>query len=128
LADDVVTDAERQDLHRVAVLLGLQASDVDFALTMVRSGARVAMPRRPAGLSAGDKIVFTGEMSRPRSDFEAAALAAGLQPVNSVSGTTNVLVCADPDSQSGKARKARALGVRVIGEAVFWESLSLVGA
>jgi DNA polymerase-3 subunit epsilon len=127
-ADDVVTDAELQDLHRVAVLLGLQASDVDFALTMVRSGARVAMPRRPAGLSAGDKIVFTGEMSRPRSDFEAAALAAGLQPVNSVSGKTNVLVCADPDSQSGKARKARALGVRVIGEAVFWESLSLGGA
>jgi DNA polymerase-3 subunit epsilon len=44
-----------------------------------------------------------------------------------VSGKTDVLVCADPDpdSQSGKARKARALGVRMIGEAVFWESLPL---
>ena len=43
----------------------------------------------------------------------------------SVSGKTDLLVCADADSQAGKARKARALGVRVIGEAVFWESLPL---
>lgn len=128
LADDVVTEAERSDLNRVAVLLGLTPTDVDIALTMVRSGARVSVPHRPSGLSAGDRIVFTGEMSRPRSDFEAAALAAGLQPMNAVSGKTNVLVCADPNSQSGKARKARALGVRVIGEAVFWESLSSVAA
>jgi len=123
LADDVVTEAERADLDRVAVLLGLTRPDVDVALTMVRSGARVSVPHRPAGLSAGDRIVFTGEMSRSRSELEEAARAAGLQPVVSVSGKTNVLVCADPDSQSGKARKARALGVRVISEAVFWESL-----
>ena len=127
LADDVVTDAERADLNRVAVLLGLTPTDVDVALTMVRSGARISVPHRPGGLSAGDRIVFTGEMSRPRCEFEDAARAAGLQPMNAVSGKTNVLVCADPDSQSGKARKARALGVRVIGEAVFWESLAFVG-
>jgi DNA polymerase III subunit epsilon len=128
LADDVVTESERQDLDRVAVLLGLQPSDVDTALTMVRSGAHVSIPRQRSRLTAGDTIVFTGEMSRPRSEFEEAARAAGLRPMNSVSGKTNVLVCADPDSQSGKARKARALGVRVIGEAIFWESLGLVGA
>ncbi|SDG35734.1 3'-5' exonuclease [Klenkia brasiliensis] len=126
LADDVVTDAERSDLDRVATLLGLRASDVDVALTMVRSGARVAIPRRPAaGFAAGSKIVFTGEMSRPRSAFEDAARQAGLVPVASVSGKTDVVVCADPESQSGKARKARALGIRVIGEAVFWESLAV---
>jgi DNA polymerase-3 subunit epsilon len=48
--------------------------------------------------------------------------------MSSVSGKTSALVCADPDSQSGKARKARSLGVRVIGEAVFCEALSLAGA
>ncbi|CCH89510.1 Putative exonuclease, RNase T and DNA polymerase III [Modestobacter italicus] len=127
LADDVVTDTERADLDRVAVLLGLTSGDVDIALTMVRSGARVSVPHRPSGLSNGDRIVFTGEMSRSRSDLEEAARAAGLEPVASVSKKTNVLVCADPDSQSGKARKARALGVRVISEPVFWESLALVG-
>jgi len=123
LADDIVTPAEREDLDRVAVLLGLDPADVDTALTMVRSGARVSIPRRQQGLPPGATIVFTGEMSRPRSEFTAAAQAAGLQPMNAVSGKTQVLVCADPDSQSGKARKARALGVRVIGEAVFWEAI-----
>lgn len=127
LADDVVTDAEREDLDRVAVLLGLQPQDVDTALAMVCSGARVSVPRGSTGLSVGEAIVFTGEMSRSRADLEAAARGAGLRPMSSVSAKTNVLVCADPDSQSGKARKARALGVRVISEAVFWESLPLVG-
>jgi DNA polymerase-3 subunit epsilon len=126
LADGVVTESERSDLGRVAVLLGLQLHDVDTALTMVRSGARVSIPRRPAALAVGDKIVFTGEMSRPRPAFEEAALAAGLQPMKAVSGKTNVVVCADPDSQSGKARTARALGVRVISEAVFWESVAVL--
>jgi DNA polymerase III subunit epsilon len=45
-----------------------------------------------------------------------------------VSKQTGVLVCADPHSQSGKAAKARALGIRVISEAVFWESLSVAGS
>jgi DNA polymerase III subunit epsilon len=127
LADGVVTPDERSDLERVAVLLGMSTRDVDVALTMVRSGARVSLPRRPTGLSAGDRIVFTGEMSRTRGDLEAAARGAGLEPMSSVSGKTSVLVCADPESQSGKAKKARALGVRVVSEAVFWESLPLVG-
>jgi DNA polymerase-3 subunit epsilon len=64
-------------------------------------------------------------MSRSRSVFEDAARAAGLVPMNAVSGKTDVLVCAEPDSQSGKARKARALGVRVISEAVFWDAVRL---
>ncbi|MCZ2817894.1 exonuclease domain-containing protein [Modestobacter sp. VKM Ac-2984] len=127
LADDIVTDAELADLRRVAELLGMESRDVDVALTMVRSGAKVSLPRRPGLFSPGDKIVFTGEMSRSRADLEQAARDAGLQPMSSVSGKTSLLVCADPDSQSGKARKARSLGVRVIGEAVFWESLSLAG-
>jgi DNA polymerase-3 subunit epsilon len=126
LADDVVTEVERLDLDRVAVLLGLSSVDVDTALAMVRSGARVSIPRRARGLSAGERIVFTGEMSRSRSVFEDAARAAGLVPMNAVSGKTDVLVCAEPDSQSGKARKARALGVRVISEAVFWTAVTAI--
>jgi DNA polymerase-3 subunit epsilon len=67
-------------------------------------------------------------MSRSRADLEQAARDAGLVPMSSVSKQTGVLVCADPHSQSGKASKARALGVRVISEAVFWEALSMAGA
>jgi DNA polymerase III subunit epsilon len=124
-ADGVVTDDERADLDRVAVLLGMSEKDVDLALTAVRSGAQVSVPRRPnAFLPPGTKIVFTGAMSRPREELERAARDAGLEPMSSVSKQTGVLVCADPHSASGKATKARALGVRVIGEAVFWEALA----
>src|SRR5437764_4020496 len=70
-ADGVVTDGERVDLDRVAVLLGLSGRDVDLALTVVRSGAQVSLPRRPdVFLPPGTKIVFTGEMSRTRDELE----------------------------------------------------------
>ncbi|WP_409332303.1 exonuclease domain-containing protein [Trujillonella humicola] len=124
-ADGVVTDDERADLDRVAVLLGMTEKDVDLALTAVRSGAQVSVPRREAAaLLPGTKIVFTGAMSRGRDELERAARDAGLVPMASVSKQTGVLVCADPHSQSGKATKARALGVRVVSEAVFWDALS----
>ncbi|MCF6746209.1 DNA polymerase III [Blastococcus sp. KM273128] len=127
-ADGVVTDGERTDLERVAALLGMRSRDVDLALSVVRSGAQVSLPRRAEVFSPGDRIVFTGAMSRTRDDLEQAARDAGLRPMSSVSKQTSVLVCADPHSQSGKASKARALGVRVISEAVFWEALSVTGA
>jgi DNA polymerase-3 subunit epsilon len=85
----------------------------------------VSVPRREnAFLPPGTKIVFTGAMSRRREVLEQAARDAGLEPTSSVSKQTGALICADPHSQSGKATKARALGVRVISEAVFWESLA----
>ena len=127
--DGVVTDDERADLDRVAVLLGMSEKDVDLALTAVRSGAQVSVPRRTdVFLPPGTKIAFTGAMSRSREEMEAAAHAAGLEPMGSVSKQTGVLVCADPHSQSGKAAKARALGIRLIAEAAFWDSLSAVRA
>lgn len=127
-ADGVITDDERTDLDRVAALLGLSGRDVDLALAVVRSGAQVSLPRRADVFSPGDKVVFTGAMTRSRADLEESARNAGLVPASSVSKQTAVLVCADPHSQSGKAAKARALGVRVISEAVYWESLSFVVA
>jgi len=34
-------------------------------------------------------------------------------------------VVADPDSLSGKARKARAYGTRIIAEATFWRMIGI---
>ncbi|MGY1986909.1 exonuclease domain-containing protein [Blastococcus sp. SYSU DS0669] len=127
-SDGVVTDGERTDIERVAALLGMRSKDVDLALSVVRSGAQVSLPRRAEVFAPGDRVVFTGAMSRTRDELEQAARDAGLRPMSSVSKQTGVLVCADPYSQSGKASKARALGVRVISEAVFLEALSVTGA
>jgi len=58
-------------------------------------------------------------MSCPRAELERRATRVGLVPTSSISKRTALLVIADPHSQSGKARRARELGVRLISEAVF---------
>jgi DNA polymerase-3 subunit epsilon len=37
-----------------------------------------------------------------------------------VTKSLDILVCADPESMSGKARMARDNGIRVIAAAAFW--------
>jgi DNA polymerase-3 subunit epsilon len=44
---------------------------------------------------------------------------------NDVSRKLDILVVADPDSMSGKARKAQELGVRVVAETAFWSMLGI---
>ncbi|RJS47884.1 DNA polymerase III subunit epsilon [Nocardioides cavernaquae] len=114
LADGVVTDDERADLDRVAELVGLPTVEVDAALAMAPARSASAEFR----LESGDVICLTGTMSRPRSEVERDLVDAGL-----VSGPltkrTRLLVAADPDSASGKAKKARDYGVPIVHEAAL---------
>jgi DNA polymerase-3 subunit epsilon len=70
-------------------------------------------------LQPGDTVVLTGTMQRGRAEITAQARAAGLRATSGVSRQTTVLVAADPDSLSGKARDARLLGVPVVNEQTF---------
>ena len=45
---------------------------------------------------------------------------AGLKIASSVTKKLDLLVVADPDTQSGKAKKARDYGIRVMSDTVFW--------
>ena len=58
-------------------------------------------------LQPGDTVVLTGPMQRGRAEITAQARAAGLRMTSWVSRQTTVVVAADPDSLSGKARDAR---------------------
>ena len=73
-------------------------------------------------LHPGDKVVLTGQMQRGRAEITAQAQAAGLRMTTSVSRKTTV-VAADPDSLSGKAEDARALGIPVVNERTFMRVL-----
>lgn len=80
-----------------------------------------------AGELAGQTVCFTGEsvctllgVPLSRETQESLAAWAGLTVKAGVSRKLDLLVLADPDSQSGKARKAAELGVRRIAEPVFW--------
>lgn len=115
LEDSVLTPDELADLRLVAATLGLTDGDVDAAL---RSSTGVRPTSGGLGgfaLHAGDRIVFTGdEPGLDRNTLAQEAKALGLRVTNAVSGRTDLLVAADPDSLSGKARKARELGVPIV--------------
>jgi DNA polymerase-3 subunit epsilon len=111
LADGVVTETERSDLNQVAQLIGLSPADLDEAL----ASAGPHQSDSGFALKQGDAICLTGDMDRPRSEWEQMATARGLK-VGGLTKKTKVLIAADPDSQSGKAAKARKYGVPIINE------------
>lgn len=136
LQDGVITAAERRDLNDVAQVLGHDAAHVD---TLIASGEQGLADRAHANLDlpqatplSGLSVCFTGEsrsmldgapLSRARA--EQLAAEAGLIVRKSVTRDLDILVVADPDSLSGKARKAREYGIRIMAETVFWQSVGV---
>lgn len=115
-ADGVLTADEMTELMQVADLLDIPAEVVAAALDQPASapGAPVAAP---FSLVPGDLVVLTGEMARPRSEWEAQLVARGFVPHGAVTKKVRLVAAADPDSLSGKARKARDYGIPIVGEA-----------
>lgn len=124
--DGVVTDEERRDLSTVATLLGLHDDTVAEVLAEEQTTPAAAAPDSVVeasvgglALRPGDKVVLTGAMRRPRAEIAEQATVAGLRVTSAVSRKTRVVAAADPDSLSGKAKDARALGVPVVSEDAF---------
>ncbi|ASO21981.1 DNA polymerase-3 subunit epsilon [Actinoalloteichus hoggarensis] len=152
--DGAVGAGGRTDLSRVASLIGLGETDVDGALRGVSSSLTVSPPTAsslaaeavvestasadpdrddvtgPAPnwghfrLRAGDRIVFTGQTRAPRDGWTLRTVAAGLVEAGYVTRKTRLVVAADPDSLSGKARRARSYGIPIITEDAYAVLLS----
>lgn len=131
LADGVVTPHERADLEAVCELLGLTGATLEVLLSQ-------PAPPRPVQSSAayasfaGRSVCFTGELNSrlggvaiSRERAEELARAAGLVVRNTVVKKLDILVAADPGSQSGKAQKARAQGTRIMSESAFWQAIGV---
>lgn len=118
--DDVVTELEETELKAVATMLGLPSDLVTIALKRAATlfGRTMKPPTSQFRLLPGDQVVFTGSLSAPRDQLEVLAQQAGLT-TGGITKRTKMVVAADPDSQSGKAAKARAYGVPVVTEAAF---------
>ncbi|GAA1276522.1 hypothetical protein GCM10009677_32820 [Sphaerisporangium rubeum] len=117
LADGVVTSEERHELDLIAGLLHLPASATDEALTETATRTPSASPR--FALREGDLVVFTGEMTEGRETWENRARQAGYVPHANVTKKVRLVIAADPDSLSGKARKARAYGIPIVTPEAF---------
>jgi DNA polymerase-3 subunit epsilon len=130
-ADGVVTDSERRDLRLVTKLLGQDDSILDDVLASAAAQlASVNSPDVPTpneDTIRGQRVCFTGDLlatldGQPINKDTAKTLAtqAGLTVASSVTKKLDILVVADPNTQSSKAKKARNYGIRILSEAVFW--------
>lgn len=139
LGDGVVSDSEHRDLHKVANLLGLSNTELDRILEkasrILSQNPTQVQPTLATGVGEqllGTKVCFTGEFqSRHAGRAITRELATelarnrGMIVVDSVTKQLDLLVVADPLSQSGKANKARKYGVRIMHEAVFWKAIGI---
>lgn len=137
VADGSITDAERRDFTRVARLLGQQKCDLDEILREATANVSQAQRDR-AAISAteaslvGMRVCFTGELQCQRGGQRISrelakelATRAGLIVVDSVTKKLDLLVVADPQSQSSKAKKARQYGTRSMHELIFWKAINV---
>ena len=138
LADGVITEEERMDIHHVANLLGINAANLDDVINQAAKHLVAAKTRRQESQFrniddfAGKTICFTGELEsslngRPISRETAMEIveSKGMSPVGSVTKKLHLLVAADVMSQSGKARKAKEYGIPVWSEQQLWKCLGI---
>jgi DNA polymerase-3 subunit epsilon len=119
-SDGVISDDECADLGEVARLMGLPAAAVDTELAAARGMTpQMTVPVNGRALHVGDAVCITGDTVTPRDELKLRAANAGLRVTSAVSSKTGLVVAADPDSESAKARRARELGVPLIAEPVF---------
>jgi len=134
-ADRHITDAERKEIRTAAQLLGFGSLSNEQFQDLLRScqiSVGVETPATPAEQWTGKAVCFTGEFSChirgqliSREMAEDLALKHKLIVMPSVTKKLDVLVVADPNTQSGKANKARQYGIRIVHEPVFWRSLGI---
>lgn len=139
LADGSVSNAERRDLLQVAYLLGIDSQALDKVLLEaslklggIQRQASVPVVAQSAEGLVGKYVCFTGEcLCQLRNTAITREMAAnlatqhGMLVTESVTKRLDLLVVSDPLTQSGKAKKARQYGIRIMHEPVFWRALGL---
>ena len=87
------------------------ASGLNSFVTVVNNSA---LTTKEGGSMTGKTFALTGKMPLTRDEYVRKIEQCGGKVVSSVSGKTDFLVIADPNSTSTKAKKARDLGVKLI--------------
>jgi len=124
LADSIVTDAERRDLGILAELLGLPLDAPSQPMKTTRHEHQHKLAGKSVCFTGASVVTIRG-IGLTRGDQERLAGEAGLVVKPGVSRKLDLLVLADPDSRSGKAKAADALGVRKMAEPVFWRAVGV---
>lgn len=133
-ADGIITDAERRDIDSVAYLLGISENEYKRIIAHVQEGriSQESVSQPCTEDLAGRTVCFTGTSSAvingelvSRSTLEELAAEKGMIVKRGVTKSLELLVCADPKSMSGKAKKAREYGTRIMAESAFLRKLGI---
>jgi len=127
-SDFIITEDEKAELKVLGKLLSIKDYDYDEILsTVINEGTK---PKETNENFDGMSVCFSGDINvlinnknYTRKEIEQLAINSGLELKNGVSKKLDLLVVADTQTQSGKARKARDYGIRIISGNDFLNKL-----
>lgn len=117
--DGVLTSGERADLATVAALLQIEPALFEVATTAPPLKETRLATRADRPLAPGDLVVLAGGTPRSRERWERDLRARGLVSGAGVSQRVRLVVVANVESTSGRARKARDYGIPVVDGRAF---------
>lgn len=132
--DDMVSYAELDHLRDIGKALEIDDAHVEATVSRIsrrsphgkrgRHASTVTTAANGSGINplrfrlhSGDHIVLTGQMRRQRNDWRNLLSSLDIVAWPSVTRKVRLLVAADTDSESAKARKARDYGIPIVNEA-----------
>ena len=101
---------------------GLEVNKADMEETIKH--IRIIKQELTTGSLTGKSFCFTGAMEYKRKVLQDMVTAQGGTNLDSVTKNLTYLVIADPNSTSGKAKKARDLGITLISPEQFLEMVN----
>jgi DNA polymerase-3 subunit epsilon len=125
-ADLVLNTAEIVGIRYVGRKMGIPDHLVDLAITRAPKAASLEDGRASGGqesFASGDRFVLTGDMPRQRSYYEEVLRSFDLIPWPSVTKTVRAVIAADVETMSGKAKRARTLGIPIFAVDPFFDGL-----
>ncbi|WP_159449564.1 exonuclease domain-containing protein [Demequina sp. NBRC 110057] len=115
--DDVLTADERAYIVQLANFLGL--ADLEVEALLAHASAKVSSVSDAVTFDEGSLVVFTGHSAADKARLTALANARGLVVWPGVKKGVSAVIAKDPGTNSGKAKKARDMGIPVVGPDVL---------
>lgn len=125
-ADGVLNAAEIAGIRYVGQLMGKSDSEIQSKIdypTELSGEESPSFARFRIHLDEGDHVVLTGEMPNPRSYYEKLLQENNLVCWPSVTKKVKIVIAQDQNSMSGKAKRARLLGIPVVSIEDFLKSI-----
>jgi hypothetical protein len=132
LADNIITKNEMDDLVEVTRLLGFDRPMLDQVLFECGGKGPAPVVSVETPTLVGKTVCFTGELSGEingmrieRQKARELAQAAGLIVADNITKKLDILVASAPATLSGKAKKAREHGTRIMAKMPFWKAINV---